>query len=121
MQRTIEYEDPSRLALITELRKSARVDGANIWSAVAENLSRPARIRREVNILSINKSTKAGETVVVPGKVLGDGTLDHKIVIAAYKYSEKAKKKIEESGGRLISIKELMKENPKGANIRLLG
>jgi len=69
----------------------------------------------------LSKYTKDGETVVVPGKVLGDGELDHRINIAAYKFSEKAKKKIEKTGGKMMSINELMKKNPKGSNLKLIG
>ena len=121
MPRTVEYEDPKRLDLIMELKASANKEDAAIWSTLAEELSRSGKNRREVNMWKLSKYTKDGETVVVPGKVLGDGELSHKINIAAYKFSEKAKKKIEKSGGKSMTIQDLMKKNPKGSNLRLIG
>lgn len=120
MPRTVEYEDPNRIELIKTLRESARKEEAGIWNKLADELSRSSRQRREVNLWKLSKYTKEGDTVIVPGKVLGDGELKHKINIAAYKFSENARKKIEESGGKLMTIKELIKKNPKGSNIRLI-
>ncbi len=121
MPRTVEYEDPTRLDLIRELKESANKEDAAIWRTLADELSRSGKNRREVNMWKLSKYTKDGETVVVPGKVLGDGELGHKINIAAYKFSEKAKKKIEKTGGKMMSIQDLMKKNPKGSNLRLIG
>jgi len=114
MPRTFEYEDPIRLELINELKVIAR-------KAVARELSRSRKNRREVNIWRINKHTKKGETVVVPGKVLGDGSLDHKLEIAAFKFTQSAKEKIKKAGGKFMSISELIKKNPKGSNVRIIG
>ena len=69
----------------------------------------------EVNIWKINKYTKKGEVVIVPGKVLGDGTLDHPVKVAAKAFSESAKKKILEAGGKIISFEEAKK-----AKVRLM-
>ncbi len=70
--------------------------------------------------LQIQKKQK-GETVVVPGKVLGDGSLDHKLEIAAFKFTQSAKEKIKKAGGKFMSISELIKKNPKGSNVRIIG
>ena len=121
MPRTVEFEDPKRLELIKALKESARKEEAGIWGILADELSRTGRNRREVNLWKLSEDTKEGETVVVPGKVLGDGDIDHKIHVAAYKFSENAKKKIEKSGGKSMTINELVKKNPKGSNIRLIG
>lgn len=121
MPKTVEFQDPNRLELIRELKKSAREEKAEVWKALAKELSRPRRSRREVNIWRINQNTKDGEIIVVPGKVLGDGRLDHRIKIAAFKFSDNAIDKIEKSGGKYMSISDLVKENPKGSNIRIIG
>ena len=49
------------------------------------------------------------------------GNLTKKITIAAWSFSDKSYDKIKKAGGRSISIHELMKNNPKGENIRILG
>lgn len=121
MPKTFEYEDPLRLELIDKLKETARKEDVRIWKAIAKELSRSRRNRRVVNIGEINKHTRNGDVVIVPGRVLGDGILDHKIEIAAFKFTENAKEKIEKLGGKFMSISELMKKNPKGSNVRLMG
>ena len=85
------------------------------------DLEKPARQKRVVNLSRINRYTKENEIVVVPGKVLGSGALDHKLTIAAYQLSEQAKNKIEEAGAKIISLLELSEEKPNGKRIRIIG
>ena len=66
----------------------------------------------------LNKYTKDNEIILVPGKVLGTGNLNHKLTIAAFSYSETAKEKLK---GNIVSIDELLKKDPKGKNIRIIG
>ncbi|MBU89478.1 MAG: 50S ribosomal protein L18e, partial [Euryarchaeota archaeon] len=40
---------------------------------------------------------------------------------AAYSVSSGARSKIEDAGGRVITIRELMNENPEGSGVRILG
>ena len=107
--------------LIQELRKESATQKADIWSRIAEDLEKPTRKRRVVNISSINRSTKANEIVIVPGKVLGSDSLNHSVVVAAFSFSSGAKERIEEAKGKCLSIPELVKLNPKRKNIRILG
>ena len=74
----------------------------------------------EDNIYKINKTTRDGETAIVPGKVLSEGELTKKITVAAWQFSEKAKEKINKVG-KAVSIKELIKKNPKGSKVRIIG
>jgi len=107
--------------LIRYLRKMYREHGAPIWRTVSEKLDVPRRQRISVNLSRINRFTEEGDVVVVPGKVLGDGALDHKVVVAAWSFSKQAKEKIESVGGRAIPIEKLVEENPKGTNVKILG
>jgi large subunit ribosomal protein L18e len=106
--------------LIVELEKLAKKEKVKLWKRIAYDLSKPTRIRREVNLYKINKYTKQGETALIPGKVLSLGNIDKKLTIAAYKFSNIAKEKINKIG-KAISIKELLKENPKGKKVRIIG
>ncbi len=106
---------------IRELRKVARRNNAPIWSAVAELLEKPRRQRIAVNISRINRYTKEGDVVVVPGKVLGAGILDHPVTVAAVAFSKKALEKIKAVGGRAIHILDLVNENPRGSNVKIIG
>jgi len=100
--------------LVSDLKKS----NEKIWKRIAKDLSKPARHRRTVNISKINKNSKDNETIVVPGKVLSLGELDHKVTVAALSFSETAKRKIN-AKGKTMTIRELMKAN--ASKIRILG
>jgi len=106
--------------LISELNKKSREHEANIWKRIAEDLAKPTRQRRIVNLYKINKYTKDKETVIVPGKVLGVGEIEHSVVVAAFKFSGSALEKINKVG-KAITITELIKESPKGKRIRIIG
>ncbi|MEL9939800.1 MAG: 50S ribosomal protein L18e [Ignisphaera sp.] len=105
---------------IRELRKAARANKAAIWRYVAELLERPARRRVVVNIYKINRYTSDGDVVVVPGKVLGVGKLDHKVTIAAVSFSLVALEKVKSAGGRAVHILDLVKENPTGSRVKVI-
>jgi large subunit ribosomal protein L18e len=121
MVRTVDFKDPGRLELIGQLEEAARKNESGIWSVVAGELAKVRRNRREVNVHKIDKHTSEGDVVVIPGKVLGDGDLGHKVDVAAYRFTSGAQKKIEEAGGKAMSISELVKKNPKGGKVRLIG
>lgn len=91
-----------------------------IWKDVAEKLSRSTRSRVEVNVSEINRHSKDGETVVVPGVVLSAGTISKKVNVAAWKFSGSAKEKIKDAGGKVWTIEQLKKENPKGTDVRIM-
>ena len=83
--------------MVMELKDRSEKDKVKVLRRVAEDLEKPIRARREVNLSRINKYTKDGETVVVPGKVLGGGEIEHKITISAYKFSQYAIVKLKKS------------------------
>lgn len=113
--------NPILLRLIMELKKRSREQNANIWRRVANDLEKPTRQRRVVNLSSLSRHTKEDEIVVVPGKVLGAGNLNHKITISAFQFSNGAKEKIEKAGARIVPLVELSKSNPNGKGIRIMG
>jgi len=107
--------------LITELKKRSSEQNVNIWKRVALDLEKPSRQRRVVNLSRINMYAKENETIVVPGKVLGAGILNHKLTIAAYQFSDSAKEKITKVGATIVPLLELSKEKPDGKKIRIIG
>jgi len=120
MVRTTQYEDPSRLSLINYLRKHGKSKKAPIWVRVADDLSKSRKDRAEINLEKINKLTKDKDTIVVAGKVLGSGSLDHTVTIASFKIADSAKDKVLSSKGSVVSIKELAETNPAGTNVKIL-
>jgi len=115
--RKMKKENPQLKKLIQELEKRREP----IWRAVARDLARPRRIFRKVNVYKLEKYANSGEEVVVPGVVLGTGELKKPVKVAAFKFSRKAREKIEKAGGRCLSILELLQKNPKGSGVRILG
>ena len=107
--------------LINDLKKNSKEQGMNIWKRVALDLEKSTRQRRSVNLSRINRHTKENEVIVVPGKVLGTGVVEHKLTISAYQFSQSAKEKLEKNGSKIISLMELSKDNPKGKGIRIIG
>ena len=85
---------------------------------IAELLSKPTRKRIEVNVRKLEKVCKDGEVIVVPGKVLGDGKLKKRLIVYAWRYSEKAKKKIVDAGGEAHDLWELLEQGIKPRIIR---
>jgi large subunit ribosomal protein L18e len=108
-------------SLISELKKTAIQNDAAIWKRVATDLEGPTSSRAAVNLSKIDKYSRDGEIVVVPGKILSMGTLTKKITIAAYTFSHTAMEKIKACGSKAISINELAQKNPKGQKVRILG
>ena len=101
--------------LIRDLWKTKR----RIWRKVSKKLSRARRQRIEANLYRINNKTKKNDVIVVPGKVLGIGELNHELTISCLDCSQSARKKIEASGSKLLSIEELLAENPTGTNVKI--
>jgi len=113
--------NPALNTLIHQLKKLASEKDRQIWKDIAIRLEKPSRNWAEVNLNRISRYTAEKETALIPGKVLSDGDLTKKISIAAWSFSEKAADKIKKAGGKTMSIEELIKNNPDGKNIRILG
>ncbi|MCW7076562.1 MAG: 50S ribosomal protein L18e [Candidatus Syntrophoarchaeum sp.] len=111
--------NPVLLGLISQLIELARENDAPIWRDLSKRLQKPSRNMAEVNLKHINRHTSADDVVVVPGKVLGSGVIDHPVTVAAFKFSERARATLMEQG-RAISILELTKENPGGKGVKIL-
>lgn len=112
--------DPSLIALIFDLKATSRDNESAIWRDIAVRLEKPNKNWAETNLSKIERYAKDGETIVIPGKVLAAGNITKKVTVAAYSFSQKAKEAITESGGKAVSIRDLMDANPKGSNIRIM-
>lgn len=115
-----EPKNEALLGIVKELRQESKRSSAKIWKAVAEMLSSPRRNIAEVNLSKIERYAKNGDDVVVPGKVLGAGRIEKKVGVAAVSFSNAARQKIKNAGGKCTSIGELIKKNPKGSGVKIL-
>lgn len=109
------------LDLITGLKKQSREKEVPLWRDIALRLERPTRNYPEVNLSRIDRYTKEKDVILVPGKVLGAGELNHQLTVAAVNFSANAKNKITAAGGSCLTIEELMDRNPEGSRVRIIG
>jgi large subunit ribosomal protein L18e len=112
--------DPQLIELITELRKLGAEKKAPIWSEVAERLSRPAKNWSQINVEKV-EAVAGKDVAVVCGKVLSTGILSTPIQVAAVRFSENARAKIESAGGKALGILEVARKHPKGTGVRIVG
>lgn len=106
------------LNLMRKLEESARKNKVRIWYKIMEDLSLKRR-RAEVNLSKIDKYAEEGDTILIPGKVLGNGNLSKKITVSAFSFSKNALEKINRVG-KAVYVEELIDENPKGSGIKIL-
>ncbi|BCS91847.1 50S ribosomal protein L18e [Metallosphaera javensis (ex Sakai et al. 2022)] len=91
-----------------------------LWKAVAKELDVPARKMRTINLYKIDKYTKEGDIVVVPGKVLGVGNISHKVTVFALDFSQNALNKIRGAGGKALPLSQGVEEIKGKVNVRLM-
>ncbi len=113
--------DPNVASLIVELRKASKNNEAPIWRSVSKKLQKSRRSRPQVNVSKLNRFTQNNEFVLIAGKVLGSGELNHSVNVAAVTFSEGARNKILAAEGRVLTISELINENPKGSGVKIIG
>jgi large subunit ribosomal protein L18e len=123
-KRKAEKSNP-QLTLLRETLKasakaSAREQQVGIWKDLARRLDAPSNNFAEVNLSRLNRYTTSGDVVLVPGKVLGAGLLDHPIFIGALAFSEKARSKILAADGNIVTIDEIIQRSPRGSNVKII-
>jgi large subunit ribosomal protein L18e len=112
--------NPKTRRLIKLLRRASRSNNAGIWRELSDSLTIPSRKRISINLSKIDKLANEGEFVAIPGKVLGFGNISKKVDIAALSFSQTAKEKITKSGGKAVSLEDLLNLNPRGRAIKIL-
>ena len=113
--------NPHTAQLIDDLKRHSRDSDVALWRDLARRLERPSRNHAEVNLSKLARNTSEKEVVVVPGKVLGSGTIMHPVTVAALAFSDSSRVAIKGAKGDCISIEELVKRNPKGSGVRIIG
>jgi len=113
--------NPEMQKLIEELRKASAVQKIGLWKRLANDLEKPTRKRRVVNLSRLENYSNKNELIVVPGKVLGAGEISKSIIVAAWQFSGQAREKIIKAKGDCMSIQELLAKKPKASEVRILG
>ena len=90
------------------------------WLPLAKLLSGPSRKRISVNLSDINSKTSAGDTVLVPGKVLSVGSITKKIRICSLSISSSALSKLKDSKSEAVTILHEIKSNQKAEGLKIV-
>ena len=111
----------TRLKLAHALEKQSKGDKRKVWKDISRKISGPRQNRSTVNVSEISKNTIDGAKVLVAGKVLGNGDIDHKVTVGAYSFSSQAKSKIAGSGGKCLLLEEFMSDTKLAKGVQLIG
>ncbi len=112
--------NPELQTLIAELRGRGYKEGSKFLLKIADELAKSSRRRAKVNVSRLERFCKAKEDVIIPGKLLADGMITKQLTVSCFGASESARKKIENAGGKIISIVQLIEKNPKGTGVKIV-
>lgn len=90
------------------------------WQNIAQIVSAGRRNYSAVNIKRIEKECNDGDLIVVPGKILGSGTLTKKLKVCALYFSASAVEKIKQNKGETIKIIDEIKKNPNAEGVKII-
>jgi large subunit ribosomal protein L18e len=107
--------------MVKTLRGASKKNNAPIWERLADLALKPTRAKRTINLGQLNRFVSDNDIVIVPGKVLGTGSLSHKITLCSFSISTTGAKKITESGGKVLDISQIIKNHPTGKGVKIIG
>lgn len=113
-KQTLKKRNPEIVETIRAARKKEK------WLKIAGILSGPRRKMPNLNLTEIDKDSKEGDTIIVPGKVLSQGEINKKIKVVALGFSEKAREKLMKSKSDPTTILEEIKKNPDAKGVKML-
>ena len=116
----IRKTNPQLMSQIDAFKTHARQHQASIWRELARMLEEPSNNYAKVNLSRLNRHTNSGDMVIVAGKVLGAGSIDHPISIGAPSFSDSARSKILTAGGTVLSLDEIAHISPKGSHVKII-
>lgn len=113
-QRKERKTDSKIVETITEMQKHKE------WQKLAQIVAGSKRKYSSLNLRKIDRETKEGDTVVIPGKVLGSGDLTKRIRVCAINFSDSAKEKLKEIKAETIFLIDEVRKNPRAAGVKIL-
>lgn len=112
--KTRRKTNPSLVETINLARKNKN------WFSLAHFLSGSKRYFASVNLSEIDAKTTAGDTVIIPGKVLSSGNLSKKVRICSLSISAEALQKLKSTKSEYVTIADEIKKNSKAEGIKLI-
>ncbi len=121
MSKQIHKTNQVLIDTISQLKAKSRETGSALWRDVALRLSRSRSNWAQPNLSRMTRYAPEGAIIVVPGKLLGSGEVSGSPTVAAYSVSSSARDKIEQAGGKVMNLNELMDSNPDVKEVFILG
>jgi large subunit ribosomal protein L18e len=121
MPRQVMQTDGVIADTVWALRMASKSTKAPLWKDMERRLLNARSNRREVNVDKLSKFTQEGDVIIVPGKILGAGNLGHSIIVYAYSMSKLAARKINEAGGQILELRDLIQRYPNGSGVKIIG
>jgi len=112
---------PPKIQTITLLREAGKKSGRRIWMDMLKRLKSHKSQMSKVNISKVSNLTQEGDVILIPGKVLGGGLIDHRIHIGAFAFSGVAVEKIRRADGEPLSIQAFIQKYINHKGLIILG
>ncbi len=106
--------NPELVETINEARKNKK------WLEIADKLSQPRKLKIVLNLDEVDSQVKEGDTIVVPGKVLGEGNISKRIKIVALNFSQEAIEKLKDKKCEIVTIKDEISKNKEAKGVKIL-
>jgi large subunit ribosomal protein L18e len=101
-KRTVKKKYPYIVETIIQAKKGNHLN-------LAKKISSPSSNHTAINLTKLD--TIKEDTIIVVGKVLGEGTMKHKKNIAALSFSASAKEKLKKAGCTTQSLTDFLQKN----------
>jgi large subunit ribosomal protein L18e len=90
------------------------------WFKFAKLFSQSTRKHSAVNLGKIDTQTSMGDTIIVPGRVLGVGEITKKVRICSFGISKEARENLKKTRSEWIHVLDEIKKNPKAEGIKVI-
>lgn len=101
-----------------ELREIIKLAKAKSLLELGKKLTGPTRQQKKINVGELNEIDE--KSIIVVGKVLGEGEVNKKMTIAALGFSEQAKEKLKGAGCEIRTIKQEIEKNPELKGVKII-
>jgi large subunit ribosomal protein L18e len=107
--------------LINDFEKLFRKTKKPLFERIIKELKKSSRQKRDINISKLNRYSIEGSNIIVLGKLLSSGEIDHKVNVIAFSYSDSAIDKLKKKGCSVILIDDLAKSGKVPSKVIILG
>ncbi|MDP3881822.1 MAG: 50S ribosomal protein L18e [Nanoarchaeota archaeon] len=119
----------SKTKIKKDLKKKTNPELVNIidlarkqkaWLPLAKILAGPTKNYADYNLKDLNEKVSAGDTALIPGKILSGGDLDKKVKLCALSFSKSAADKLKKAKIEFCTISDEIKNNPDAKGIKII-